>query len=273
MCVSVSVSVCLCLSVSRCVRWRPMRSWLWPCPEVYSWTHTHSVPVGTLYTVLVATVPRVPPRAVQRTPYLHKVNTHTHKHTNTLRKYAKACMTCGTISFCVNMSSILTDVVSIPGTCLVKIEYRYTKCPKVCGHLLVEQSHSKNMGINMELVPPFAAITASTLQGRLSTRCWNIAAGTCFHSATRALVWPGTNVGRLGLAGSRRSNSSKRCLMGLRSGLCAVQSSSSTPISTNHFCMDRCMDLAIWQLCCHKVGNTESSRMSLYAVALRFPEL
>jgi hypothetical protein len=37
---------------------------------------------------------------------------------------------------------------------------------------------------------------------------------------------------------SQRSNSSQRCLMGLRLGLCADLSSSSTPISTNHFCMD-----------------------------------
>ena len=31
-------------------------------------------------------------------------------------------------------------------------------------------SHSKSIGINMELVPPFAAITVYTLLGRLSTR-------------------------------------------------------------------------------------------------------
>ncbi|KAK6293699.1 hypothetical protein J4Q44_G00360250 [Coregonus suidteri] len=72
--------------------------------------------------------------------------------------------------------------------------------------------------------------------GRLSTRCWNIAAGTCFHSSTRALVRSGTDVGRLGLARSRRSSSSQRCSMGLRSGLCAGQSSSSTPILTNRNC-------------------------------------
>uniref|UniRef100_A0AAZ3PJC0 Uncharacterized protein n=1 Tax=Oncorhynchus tshawytscha TaxID=74940 RepID=A0AAZ3PJC0_ONCTS len=41
-----------------------------------------------------------------------------------------------------------------------------------------QTSHYKIMAINMELVPPFV------LQVRLSTRCWNIAAGTCFHSAT-----------------------------------------------------------------------------------------
>uniref|UniRef100_A0A674EQI4 Uncharacterized protein n=1 Tax=Salmo trutta TaxID=8032 RepID=A0A674EQI4_SALTR len=56
--------------------------------------------------------------------------------------------------------------------------------------------HFKITGINMELVPPFAA----TLLRRLSSRCLNIAAGTCYHSATRALVRSGTDVGRLGLA-------------------------------------------------------------------------
>ena len=98
--------------------------------------------------------------------------------------------------------------------------------------------HSKIMGINMEFVPPFANIIASTFLGRLSTRCWNIAAGTCFHSATRALVRSGTDVGRLGLARSQRSNSSQRCSMGLKSGICAGQSTSTTPLLTTHFCMD-----------------------------------
>ena len=110
-----------------------------------------------------------------------------------------------------------------------------------------QTSHSKLIGIHMELFPPFAAITAATLLGRLYTRCWNIAAGTCFHSVTRALMWSGTDVGRLGMACSRRSNSSQWCSMGLRSGLCASQSSSSTPISTNHFCMD----LALCTGSCH----------------------
>ena len=39
--------------------------------------------------------------------------------------------------------------------------------------------------------PP--AITASTLLGRLSTRCWNIAAGTYFHLARKALEKSGTD--------------------------------------------------------------------------------
>ena len=43
------------------------------------------------------------------------------------------------------------------------------------------------MGIKMELVPPFTAIKASTLLGRLFTRCWNIAAGTCFHSSHKSI--------------------------------------------------------------------------------------
>ena len=63
--------------------------------------------------------------------------------------------------------------------------------------------------------------------------------------------------------------------MGLRSGLCAGQSSSSTPISTNHFRMDLTCHAGtgkgLLQTVRHKVGNTESSRMSLYAVELRFP--
>jgi hypothetical protein len=72
----------------------------------------------------------------------------------------------------------------------------------------------------MKLVPPFAAIAAYTLLCRLSTGCWNIAVGTCFHSATRALVRSGTDVWWLNLARSQRSNESQRCLMGVRSGLC-----------------------------------------------------
>ena len=127
--------------------------------------------------------------------------------------------------------------------------------------LACRTSHSKIMGINMELVPPFAAVTASTLLGRLSTRCWNIAAETCFHSGIRVLMRLGTDVRRLGLARSRRSNSSQRCLMGLRSGLCAGQSSSSTPISTNHFCMD-------FTLCLGAL-STETGKGCLQTVATK----
>ena len=83
---------------------------------------------------------------------------------------------------------------------------------------------------------PFSAITASTLLGRLSTRF---------------------------------------IPQGLKSGLCAGQSSSSTRISTNTFCkaLGLCMGaLSRWNRkgpspnCCHKVGKTELSRMALYAI-------
>ena len=97
-----------------------------------------------------------------------------------------------------------------------------------------QTSHSKIMGINME----FAAITSCTLLGRLPIRCWNIAVGTCFHSAIRVLVRSGTDAGRLDLARSQHTNSSQRCSMWLTSELCEGQSSSFRPISTNYFCMD-----------------------------------
>ena len=110
----------------------------------------------------------------------------------------------------------------------------HTTWPKVCGHLLVKHLILKSWALIWSGSPPFAATTASTLLGRFYTRCWNFVAAL----AIRALVSPGTDVRRLGQALSRRSNSSQRCSMGLRSGLCAGQSSSSTPISTNYFCMD-----------------------------------
>jgi hypothetical protein len=96
----------------------------------------------------------------------------------------------------------------------------YTTLPKVCGDQLVEHLITKLWALIWSW-SLFAAITASTLLQRLSTRCWNIAA---------------LMLGDWAL--SRSSNSSQRCLMGLRSGLCAGQSSSSTPTPTNHFCMD-----------------------------------
>jgi hypothetical protein len=84
-----------------------------------------------------------------------------------------------------------------------------TTWPKVCGCLLVKH-----------LVPKSWAIIWSWLP-----------------FSHEHLVRSGI-VGRSGLARSQRSNSSLRCLMGLRSGLCAGQSSSSALISKKHFCMD-----------------------------------
>ena len=62
---------------------------------------------------------------------------------------------------------------------------RYTICPKVCCHLLLEDLIPKSRALLWSW-SPFASITTSTLLGRLSTRCWNIAAGTCFRSAARS---------------------------------------------------------------------------------------
>ena len=102
----------------------------------------------------------------------------------------------------------------------------------------------------------------------VSTRFWNFV-GNYFHSATSALVRLDTDVERLGLAHSWCSNWGQ-----------GFQSYSSTPISTNHFCMDLALctgALSCWNKkgpssnYCHKVGSTELSRMSLYALALRFP--
>jgi hypothetical protein len=44
------------------------------------------------------------------------------------------------------------------------------------------------MGINIELVPLFAAITASTLLGRLSTRCWPFP-NCCHKVSSRESSW------------------------------------------------------------------------------------
>lgn len=58
------------------------------------------------------------------------------------------------------------------------------------------------------------------------TRCLNLAAGICSHSATRAWVKSSTDGGWYRLALSRHSSSSQRCWMGLRWGLCTGQSCS-----------------------------------------------
>jgi len=85
-------------------------------------------------------------------------------------------------------------------------------------------------------------MTAATLLGRLSARFWSVSVGICAHSAKRAFVRSGTDVGRESLAHNRHS-------MGLRSGLCAGQSSSSTPNSSNHVFMDLALCTGA-QSCC-----------------------
>lgn len=87
--------------------------------------------------------------------------------------------------------------------------------------------------------PVIAAITALTLLGRLSTRFGNLFKGFFFyHSSISAFVSLGTDVGREGLVCSLCSNSSQMCSIRLRSGLCAGQSSSSTPNLLIHVFID-----------------------------------
>ena len=112
----------------------------------------------------------------------------------------------------------------------------YTTWPTVCGHLLVEQLIPKSWALIWSW-SPFAAITSSTLLEGFPLDVGPLLQGLA-SIQPQSLVRSGTDVGRLGLARSWRSNSSLRCSMGLRSGLCASQSSSSTPISPNYFCMD-----------------------------------
>ena len=102
-------------------------------------------------------------------------------------------------------------------------------------HACLKHLIPKIMGINMELVPLCFCNSLHSTLGRFSIRCWNIAAGTCFHSAKRALIRSGNDVVRLGLARSQRSNSSQRHLIRLRSELCGGQSSSSTVLLINHW--------------------------------------
>jgi rubredoxin len=66
---------------------------------------------------------------------------------------------------------------------------------KVCGHLFFKHLIPKSWAL-ICCWSPLAALTASSLVGRLSPRCWKIAAGPRFHSATRALVSSDTDFGR-----------------------------------------------------------------------------
>ena len=100
------------------------------------------------------------------------------------------------------------------------------------------------------------------------------------HSSRSAFVRSHTDVGREGLALSLRSNSSQRFSIGLRSGLCAGQSSSSTPHSLIHVFMDFALCTgaqSCWNRkgpspnCSHKVGSMELSKISWYAEAFRVP--
>ena len=55
-------------------------------------------------------------------------------------------------------------------------------------------------------LPPFAAITASTLLERLSTKLRSVFVGICAHLIKKAVVRSGTNFGQEGLAPNQRSS-------------------------------------------------------------------
>jgi len=76
------------------------------------------------------------------------------------------------------------------------------------------------------------------------------------------------------------SNSPQRCSVGLKSGLCASQSSSSTPNLLIHVFMDLAVCTgaqSCWNRkgpspnCFHEVGSMKLSKISWYAEAFRIP--
>uniref|UniRef100_A0A3Q2R0I1 SRCR domain-containing protein n=1 Tax=Fundulus heteroclitus TaxID=8078 RepID=A0A3Q2R0I1_FUNHE len=100
------------------------------------------------------------------------------------------------------------------------------------------------------------------------------------HSSRNTFARSNTDVGQEGLALSLRSISSQRCSIGLRSGLCAVLSSSSTPDSAIHVFMDLALcsgAQSCWKRMgtapnySHKNGSMELSKISWSAEAFRGP--
>ena len=76
--------------------------------------------------------------------------------------------------------------------------------------------------------PTLCSYNSFNSSRRLSTRFRSVFMGIFDHSSRSALRGQ-TDIGWEGLAHSLRSKSSQRCSIGLRWGLCAGQSSSSTP--------------------------------------------
>ncbi|KAK6314285.1 hypothetical protein J4Q44_G00157440 [Coregonus suidteri] len=108
---------------------------------------------------------------------------------------------------------------------------------KVCGYLLVEHLIPKSWALIWSW-SPLCCYNSLHSSGKAFHYMLEPCCRDLLQFSHKNKCEVGTDVGRLGLARSRRSNSSQRCSMGLRSGLCAGQSSSSTTISTNHIYMD-----------------------------------
>ena len=95
--------------------------------------------------------------------------------------------------------------------------------------------------------------------------------GIFYHSFRSIFVRSDTDVGREGMSHSLPSNSCQRCSIGLRSGLCASQSSFSIPNSLFHVFMDLALCTgaqSCWNRkepshkCFHKVGSMKLSKIS-----------
>lgn len=96
-------------------------------------------------------------------------------------------------------------------------------------------SHSKSIGINMELDHLSHNSGHSSAFHKIFG---GGSVGIFAHSSRRPSVRSGLDVGYEGLTHNSHSSSSQKCLVGLRSCLSADQSRSSTPKSPNHVFMD-----------------------------------
>jgi hypothetical protein len=139
---------------------------------------------------------------------------------------------------------------------------------KVCGRLFAEHLIPKSWAVR----------TASTLLGRLSTRCWNIAAGTCFHSAVNiSEVEHWCRTIRPGSQSAFQFIPKVFDRVEVRALCMSVlphRSRENIYVWTSLCTWGNCHDetgKGLSPNCCHKVGSAESSRISWYAVALRFP--
>ncbi len=115
---------------------------------------------------------------------------------------------------------------------LLHFRDKCTIWPKVRGHLTIRPT--VNELVEHPILKPWALICSLTPCCSCNSlhsswkSVWIFA-----HSAKRAFVRSGTDVGREGLTRNLRSNSSQRFSVRLKSRLCAGRSSSSTPYSSD----------------------------------------
>lgn len=134
------------------------------------------------------------------------------------------------------------------------MEWYSNKSRPCCSHIMTWMNTAKSEERLPHSYQSYKHINAQLIccdnlsLGRLSTRFWNVAAGICSHSGTRAWVKPGADVGDKGW---------------LRSGPCAGQSRME-----NHFVID--MALSQW----NRKGSSQSWKHTVVkqfcARALRF---